>query len=152
MYSGQAGFYIIEDAALEESLDIPRGAYDIPLMFNSRRYTPTGNITDESGDQKNTSGDTPSVNGQILPYLAVEPRKYRFRILNAAASRTFNLTLVADTDAYGAPASKPFCIIGSDAGLMSHPVETETLIISMAERWEVLLSFLQDQNQARAYT
>ena len=41
--------------------------------------------------------DTPLVNGKAYPYLEVEPRTYRFRILNAADDRFFNLQLyVAD--------------------------------------------------------
>ena len=41
--------------------------------------------------------DTPMVNGAAYPYLEVEPKAYRFRILNAADDRFFNLQLyVAD--------------------------------------------------------
>jgi FtsP/CotA-like multicopper oxidase with cupredoxin domain len=37
--------------------------------------------------------DTPLVNGTVYPYLEVEPRAYRFRVLNAANDRFFNLQL-----------------------------------------------------------
>ena len=37
--------------------------------------------------------DTPLVNGTLYPYLDVEPKAYRFRILNAADDRFFNLQL-----------------------------------------------------------
>jgi len=37
--------------------------------------------------------DTPIVNGTLYPYLDVEPKAYRFRILNAADDRFFNLQL-----------------------------------------------------------
>ncbi len=41
--------------------------------------------------------DTPLVNGTAYPYLEVQPQTYRFRILNAANDRFFNLQLyVAD--------------------------------------------------------
>jgi FtsP/CotA-like multicopper oxidase with cupredoxin domain len=41
--------------------------------------------------------DTPVVNGTVYPYLELEPKTYRFRILNAANDRFFNLQLyVAD--------------------------------------------------------
>ena len=41
--------------------------------------------------------DTPLVNGTAYPYLEVDPKAYRFRILNAANDRFFNLQLyVAD--------------------------------------------------------
>ncbi|MGC1210028.1 MAG: hypothetical protein WA890_02010 [Micromonospora sp.] len=38
-------------------------------------------------------GDTPLVNGVAYPYLTVEPKAYRFRILNACADRSLNLQL-----------------------------------------------------------
>ncbi|KAI5779051.1 Cupredoxin [Geopyxis carbonaria] len=138
-YAGQAGFYIIEDDDLEEKLDLPRGDYDIPLMVQSRFYTAEGNISDISTQFISVYGDTYSVNGQILPYLEVEPRKYRFRIVNAAASRTFNFTLTDNSTA--TPQLVPMYVVGSDAGFMSKPVETLSLVTGMAERWEVVIDF-----------
>jgi len=42
-------------------------------------------------------GDTPTVNGEAYPYLDVAPQAYRFRVLNAANDRFFNLQFyVAD--------------------------------------------------------
>ncbi|MFI6266791.1 hypothetical protein [Micromonospora sp. NPDC051006] len=38
-------------------------------------------------------GDTPLVNGIAYPYLEVQPRTYRFRILNACLDRSLNLQL-----------------------------------------------------------
>lgn len=35
----------------------------------------------------------------------------------------------------------PFIMIGSDAGLLSAPVTTSSLDISMAERWELIFDF-----------
>ncbi|NVN97828.1 MAG: multicopper oxidase domain-containing protein, partial [Geobacteraceae bacterium] len=53
--------------------------------------------------------DTPVVNGAAYPYLTVEPKTYRFRILNAANDRAFNLQLyVSDPtspDAFSSPLS-----------------------------------------------
>ena len=37
--------------------------------------------------------DTPLVNGTAYPYLTVEPKAYRFRILNACNDRILNLQL-----------------------------------------------------------
>ena len=52
-------------------------------------------------------GEVPLVNGKIFPYLDVEPRKYRFRVLNAANGRTYRLSL---------PEGVEFHQIGSDQG------------------------------------
>ena len=42
--------------------------------------------------------DTPTVNGTAYPYLEVEPKAYRFRVLNAANDRMFNLQLYVAAD------------------------------------------------------
>ncbi|WP_097026786.1 hypothetical protein [Clostridium peptidivorans] len=48
--------------------------------------------------------DTPIINGTAYPYLEVEPNAYRFRILNAADDRFFNLQMyVANPDDYSLP-------------------------------------------------
>ncbi|MDX1437434.1 MAG: hypothetical protein R3335_11515, partial [Anaerolineales bacterium] len=45
--------------------------------------------------------DTPVVNGTAYPTLAVDPKPYRFRILNAANDRFFNLSFYKAVDANG---------------------------------------------------
>jgi len=47
--------------------------------------------------------DTPVVNGTAYPTLTVDPKPYRFRILNAANDRFFNLSLYQAVDANGTP-------------------------------------------------
>ena len=47
--------------------------------------------------------DTPMINGAAYPTMTVEPKAYRFRILNAANDRFFNLSLYKAVDANGAP-------------------------------------------------
>ncbi len=53
--------------------------------------------------------DTPTVNGTAYPYLEVEPKAYRFRILSAANDRMFNLQLyvAADKTTWTAPTGIP---------------------------------------------
>jgi FtsP/CotA-like multicopper oxidase with cupredoxin domain len=47
--------------------------------------------------------DTPVVNGMAYPTIRLDPRPYRFRILNAANDRFFNLSLYQAVDANGNP-------------------------------------------------
>jgi FtsP/CotA-like multicopper oxidase with cupredoxin domain len=48
--------------------------------------------------------DTPLINGTAYPYMEVEPRAYRFRLLNACNDRYINLqTYYADTGNMGVP-------------------------------------------------
>lgn len=136
MYKGLVGMYQIVDPALDASLGIPSGTkYDVPLIVTSHYFTASGALSDESGARTSTYGDTILVNGQIQPYLTVEPRKYRFRLLNAATSRVFNFTLRDGASVV------PMSIIGSDGGFRQAPTDTQNLIIAMADRWEVMIDF-----------
>ncbi|MEW6290510.1 MAG: multicopper oxidase domain-containing protein [Thermodesulfobacteriota bacterium] len=60
--------------------------------------------------------DTPVINGTAYPYLEVEPRPYRLRILNAAHDRFFNLQLYeADTTV---PAGCPTCAVDTEVKMV----------------------------------
>ncbi|KAL1626033.1 hypothetical protein SLS56_007007 [Neofusicoccum ribis] len=138
-YYGQAGFYILHDAA-EDSLNLPSGAYDVPLALSSKQYQSNGDLFSPAAETVSLWGDVIHVNGQPWPYMKVEPRKYRFRMLDTSISRAFQLWLEAD----GALGKKvDFSVIGSDGGLLSSPVTTNELHISMAERWEIVVDFAQ---------
>ena len=77
-------------------------------------------------------GNTMVVNGQTWPYLEVEPRRYRLRLLNGCNSRF--LILQMDN-------AMPFWQIGSDGGFLPSPVQLETLLIGPAERADILVDF-----------
>jgi spore coat protein A len=77
-------------------------------------------------------GETMLVNGRVFPYLEVEPRKYRFRILNGANGRFFHLSLSN---------GQPFHQIGTDAGLLPSPVELRSLLLAPAERADIIVDF-----------
>jgi bilirubin oxidase len=78
------------------------------------------------------------VNGQPWPFLKVEPRKYRFRVLNTGISRSYQLYFEPDKT----PGTRSqMTVVGSDAGLTQSPVKTTQLDISIAERWEVVFDF-----------
>ncbi|KAF8474630.1 hypothetical protein BDZ91DRAFT_711370 [Kalaharituber pfeilii] len=138
-YAGQYGTYILYDAGEEARLDVPRtgSPYDVPLAITSRFFNAAGNISDESAERTSIYGDTLSVNGVIMPYMEVVGRRYKFRILNAAASKSFRLRLAVDGDS--TPVN--MVVVGSDAGFMQTAVETDNLYIAMAERWEIIIDF-----------
>ena len=69
-------------------------------------------------------GNTITVNGSTWPNLNVEPRRYRFRVLNACASRPLTLKVVSRQRAAApAEAALPVWVIGSDGGFLPAPVE-----------------------------
>jgi spore coat protein A len=72
------------------------------------------------------------VNGKVYPFLNGEPRKYRFRILNASNSRI--LTLKLDSD-------QPFYQIGTDGGLLETTIKINEFILTSAERVDVIIDF-----------
>ncbi|KAL7781815.1 Cupredoxin [Trichoderma afarasin] len=145
LFSGLAGFYIIEDAEVEARLGLPQGKYDIPLALNSKQYTSTGNLTSVAQETSSVYGDIIEVNGQPWPFLAVEPRKYRFRFLNSALSRTFILSIVDSSS--GSNVTLPLQVVASDSGFLSTTVTTTELTTAMAERWEVVVDFSGFENR-----
>lgn len=132
-YKGLAGMYIIDDAEENSALGLPNNnQYDVPIILSSHFFTKNGDLLDNAKETASTYGDTYLVNGQIQPFLEAEAGVYRFRLLNAALSRVFNLTLHDDS---GMPVE--MSVIASDGGLRKNAVNTTELLIGMSERWEV---------------
>jgi len=77
-------------------------------------------------------GDTILVNGKAWPVLDVEPRKYRFRILNGSNSRFYRLRLSS---------GQRFRQIGSDGGFLNAAVARGELLLAPAERADVIVDF-----------
>ena len=90
-------------------------------------------------------GNTITVNGNTWPNLNVEPRRYRFRVLNACASRPLTLKVVSRQRA-AAPAETalPIWVIGSDGGFLPAPVELAGktgLPMLPSERYDIIVDF-----------
>ncbi|GMV24056.1 MAG: multicopper oxidase [Phycisphaerae bacterium] len=87
-------------------------------------------------------GNTMMVNGRTWPVLNVEPRRYRFRLLNGCNSRFLILKLVAgDPEARPAASDRPFWQIGAEGGFLTAPVALSTLLMAPAERADVVVDF-----------
>jgi spore coat protein A len=149
MIMGLAGAYLIRDA-VEDSLNIPKGQFEIPLLIQDRLFNADGSLLYPVADGGTHQfwipeffGDTMCVNGKVWPVLDVEPRRYRFRMLNACNARFLNMTVVR-TDNNGTPhgmAGPIFHVIGTDGGLLPAPVAQTTLLQAPAERLDVILDF-----------
>lgn len=155
VYAGLSGMYLLRDDN-EDSLNLPKGDYEIPLVIQDRFLNPDGSLlypVQVPGDPDprvppvwipEFFGDTVLVNGKVWPYLAVEPRKYRFRILNASNARFYRLTLQPSGDDGRRIASKSapvFQQIGSDGGFLPSPVALTELLIAPAERLDIVIDF-----------
>lgn len=159
VYAGLAGFYLLRNDG-EEALDLPSGEYEIPLVLQDRSFNEDGSLFYPTGiSEKNGGndgslpdpsivpqfyGDTSVVNGKAWPRLSVDPRKYRFRLLNGANSRFYNLKLLEYDEGAGEIGSDgpPFVQIGNDGGLLSEPVEIEgRLELGSSQRADVVVDF-----------
>ncbi len=143
VYAGLAGLYLIRDEE-EKALLLPKGKYEVPLIVQDKSFNPDGSLfypaqpSNPSPDLPFPSivpgffGETIVVNGKVWPFLNVEPRKYRFRIVNASNSRAYQFQLSN---------SQSFFLIGTDGGLLERPIEVQSLLVGSAERTDIVVDF-----------
>jgi FtsP/CotA-like multicopper oxidase with cupredoxin domain len=129
VYRGLSGTYLLTDAT-EQALPLPAGQYDIPIALRDAHFDDSGQLVYLMDDAAGRS--TLLANGKPYPHLKVAARKYRFRLLNSSNLRFFRLQL-AD--------GSPFVQIGSDGGLLPRPHTTDTLLLSPAERADIVIDF-----------
>lgn len=165
VYAGMAGFWLLRDDVEDglnlpgpaPQLDDEAGTsyYEIPIVIQDRIFNEDGSLfypdsreffdgyTGPFMPETPVSptwnpeffGDVMVVNGKSWPYLEVEPRAYRFRLLNGTNSRFMILKFDNDLT---------FVQIGSDGGLLpDEPVELESLLMAPAERADVIVDFSQ---------
>ena len=72
------------------------------------------------------------MNGKLFPYLDVEPRKYRFRLMNGSNGRFYRFSLQNKAE---------FHLIGSDQGFLPAPVALTRLPMAPAERGDIVIDF-----------
>ena len=130
-YMGLAAFYLIHDER-EHDLPIPKGRYDVPLMVKDAIFANSGDLLFDDNSESGLHGDVILVNGKPWPVMRVERRKYRFRILNASLSRSYEWAL--DT-------GEPLTVIATDGGLMPAPQQVASFRHGMAERYSVVIDF-----------
>jgi bilirubin oxidase len=165
VYAGLAGFWIIrndEEDALDLPGPAPRPDdapdtryYEIPLAIQDRTFKKDGSLfyptsreyfdgyagpympeTDVSPIwNPEFFGNTIMVNGRTWPYLEVEPRLYRLRLLNGANSRFLLLKFDQELS---------FHQIGNEGGLLpDQPLELDQILLAPAERADVIVDFSQ---------
>jgi len=162
VYAGLAGVYPIIDPVNPPLVDMPAfPAYDIPLILQDRSFdtncqkfynlasNPQPNPTVHPFWIPEFIGDTIVVNGKTWPFLDVEPRQYRFRFVNGANARFFDLTLHEQIMGKGGKGNiktkgaiaAPMTVIAADDGYLLSAVATSNLIIGPGERYEVIVDF-----------
>lgn len=143
VYAGLSAFYLLFDG--QDSGDendpnpdawrLPSGDYDIPLLLHDLRFDQDAQLVFD-GNPNGILGDRFTVNRTIQPYLDVEARKYRFRLLNGGPSRIYRLYLSGGT---------PFVVLSNDGNLLPKPLVQNSLTIGGGQRYDVIVDFSKHQ-------
>jgi spore coat protein A, manganese oxidase len=136
VYAGLAGLWLVRDRA-EERLGLPQGEYEVPLILQDRTFHTDGSLAYTMTEVQ--GGDTPVVNGKAYPFLAVEPRRYRLRLLNGSNERHWRLQFALPRNVMPQP-WLPFWLIGTDQGLRA-PLPMLNFLIAPAERYDLIVDF-----------
>ena len=137
IYAGMQGMFIVRDAQ-EGALHLPSGKYEVPLLIADRLLRKDGQLVypvSEHPDRPwvpEVFGNAILVNGKLLPYLDVEPRRYRLRVMNGSNGRFYRLSLTNKANLQ---------VIGNDQGLLSAPVPVKRVPLAPAERVDVIVDF-----------
>ncbi len=141
VFAGLAAGYILRDefdtGGADNANGLPFGPYEIPLVVQDRQFNSDGTFLYPTSDIEGVTwigeyfGNVMLVNGKVWPFLNVEPRMYRFRILNGCNARILSLDI-------GGP---DFWQIGAEGGMWDMPVPVKNLVMAPAERADVLVDF-----------
>jgi len=134
-WHGLAGMWIVDDE-FDDSLPLPRGDRDLPLMIADRTFDRHNQLTDPFTNRRPPAdgilAESVLVNGAYMPHHRVGPCRYRLRLLNVSSFRSYNLRL-----SNGAPMVQ----IATESGLMPKPVRRREVLLGPAERAEVIVDF-----------
>ena len=143
VFAGLAAAYLVRDqydtGGLDNANGLPSGPYEIPLVIQDRQFNPDGTFLYPRSTVAEVTwigeyfGDVMLVNGKVWPYLTVEPRLYRLRILNGCNARILNLHI----------GGARMWQIGAEGGMWTQPVPVRQLALAPAERADVLVDFSQ---------
>ena len=107
--------------------------YDINLMLADKAWDSSGQLYFDIFNFDGFLGDVMTANLVYKPFFEVERRKYRFRILNAAVSRFFQLQLSDNS---------VMIQIANDGNLLPQPVpQTRLDQLGIAERYDIVIDF-----------
>jgi spore coat protein A len=144
IFAGMAGLYVIRDS-FEDSLNLPKGDFEIPLVLMDRMFRTDGQLYYPVGQLAGSpwvpeyAGNASLINGKLLPYLGVQARRYRFRVLNASNARFYFLSLEN---------GRPFQQIGTDQGLLPAPVAVNRVAIAPGERADLAVDFAEHRGES----
>ncbi len=162
VYAGLAGANYIFDPAQNLPANLQPLTEVVPLVLQDRMFDTNGQLFfpgDSAGGVLASLnpehpywvpefvGDTIVINGKAWPFLNVQPKRYRFLVLNGSNARTYEMFLVNPTTKVMGPA---MYVIGTDGGYLDAPAKIDPnaakpaqtkLLIQPGERYEVIIDF-----------
>jgi len=140
IYRGLFGLIEVTDddeRMVRKALDLTPGSTELTLVLQDRRVGDGDRYAPAPEDELlGWYGCQPHVNGILRPYHDVAARRYRLRVLNASNARTYRLAFRRD-DA----TALAFILIGTDGGLLERGLRCEQVLLSPAERVDLLVDF-----------
>ncbi|KAL4137240.1 hypothetical protein PRIC2_000762 [Phytophthora ramorum] len=139
-WAGLVGLYIIEDAESDKAFNLDIET-DIPLALADRLISNSGKImySDDNCNEGATLwvpesfGTVNLVNGVVMPYVKVPPAQVRFRLVNVANARHYNLTV---------PFADKCKVVATDSGYVGSPTALSAdLVVFPFERVEFVCDF-----------
>lgn len=149
VYKGLAAFYTLfsDDINLDTGdettgLRLPSGEFDIPMILTDKLFDPDGNLFFDQFNLDGILGDKFAVNGKIQPFLEVERRRYRFRMLDSGPSRVYELFLSN---------GQHFIQLSNDGNLLPRALSRQSIRLGVAERVDVIVDFTHAQINKKIY-
>ena len=127
---------------------LPSGKYDVVLAVSDKKFNKTSHKLEFNPfNLDGFLGDHAVVNGAVTPYMKVERRKYRFRIVVNGPSRIFTFKMCnvnsGGTECASDDPATQWVIVGNDGNLLEAPVREDSVTISPAERLDMVVDFSQ---------
>lgn len=134
VWKGLATEVLVTDD-VEAKLPFPRnfGVDDIPVILQDRHFHEDNQLDYIADyDPDGVQGPTPVINGTVNPYFDVTTQRLRLRLLDGANRREWRLHFSDDLK---------FTQIASDGGILPEPVDFTHLMLTCAERAEIIVDF-----------
>jgi FtsP/CotA-like multicopper oxidase with cupredoxin domain len=159
VYRGLFGFFNAfdeldtgdENDTSPSALRLPSGPYDIMLNFVDPQFDGSGLIFFDVFDNDGHLGDKVAVNGKIQPFLNVERRKYRFRLLDVGPSRFYQFYLSKGLPVARQNSWLPMTLIANDGNLLEAPVTVDNVLMGVANREDVIVDFSNFNDKDEIY-
>jgi FtsP/CotA-like multicopper oxidase with cupredoxin domain len=139
VYAGLAGMFIVTDEE-EQSVPLPTGMYDIPLVIQDRTFNSNNQFVYFTPEVMNPMlgffGDSILVNGQLHYELPVSASPYRLRVLNGSNARIYKLAWSN---------GEAMTVIGTDGGLLDKPLNLPYVVLGPGERVDIWADFSKEK-------